>query len=264
MKGGSYIDLEPEVPNRHIDLDPRHPCAVHIETALKDLQLERKEGWGHWTGASCGEVWAAQGQHGSATTTSPCIRLDDTKIVSENPRSSDHHSCSMWPRGPQCEVQRRMGLCAVHQSYRNLRRSTRYKKVYNQYRPKQSSKRKSTILSRERFASICTGRRRDDNGLTTSPSLLCRITMAGRCQRVIWARGWPPCASTCLVYTSSHSKCGAAIKSPATTAETPFQSQFATTRRTTAGLPRATTTEVATTTQTASRSSVTTPFCSKS
>ena len=181
-----------------------------------------------------------------------------------DPRSSDHHSCSMWPQGPQCEVQRRTGLCAVHQSYRNLRRSTRYKKVYNQYRPKQSSKRKSTILSRERFASICTRRRRDDNGLTTSPSLLCRITMVGRCQRVIWARGWPPCASTCLVYTSSHSKCGAAIKSPATTAETPFRSQFATTRRITAGFVRATTTRVARTTQTASRSSVTTPYCSKS
>lgn len=86
MKGGSYMCLEPEAPNKHIDLDPRYPCAVLTETALKDLQLERKEGWGHRTGASCGEVWAAQGQHGSANTTSPCIRLDDTKIVSVRTR----------------------------------------------------------------------------------------------------------------------------------------------------------------------------------
>jgi hypothetical protein len=77
----SLRELDPEVPNQYRGLSPDNPCARPVQTAL--LDCEEVEGWGHRTGASCGEPWATQAFCSIQSTPS----LKDAKIVAINPTS---------------------------------------------------------------------------------------------------------------------------------------------------------------------------------
>jgi len=78
VKGGLFIYLAEEHPNRFKRLDPENPCAGAVQTAL--VNCKTAEGWGHRTGASCGEPWAAQAFCNTESTRS----LQGTKIVTIN------------------------------------------------------------------------------------------------------------------------------------------------------------------------------------
>jgi len=64
MKGGFFIYLAEMTPdgkkpaNRYKYFDSKNPCAGTVQKAL--VNCKTAEGWGHRTGASCGEIWAAQ------------------------------------------------------------------------------------------------------------------------------------------------------------------------------------------------------------
>jgi hypothetical protein len=85
IKGGQffYLPPAPTEPNRYRDLNPDNPCAGLVQTAL--VNCKTTEGWGHRTGASCGEPWAAQAFCSTQSTRS----LKDTKIVTINTSKKD-------------------------------------------------------------------------------------------------------------------------------------------------------------------------------
>jgi hypothetical protein len=83
IKGGQFFYLEHTQPNRYKDLNPENPCAGAVQTAL--INCKTTEGWGHRTGASCGEPWAAQAFCSTQTTRS----LKDARIVTINTSKKD-------------------------------------------------------------------------------------------------------------------------------------------------------------------------------
>jgi hypothetical protein len=80
IKGGNFFYLAPAPtePNRYRDLNPDKPCAGLVHTAL--VNCRTTEGWGHRTGASCGEPWAAQ----AFCSTQSARSLRDARIVTIN------------------------------------------------------------------------------------------------------------------------------------------------------------------------------------
>lgn len=57
-KGGQFLYFREGSANRYKQLDPSRPCHGTVQTALLNCQARTAEGWGHRTGASCGEIWA--------------------------------------------------------------------------------------------------------------------------------------------------------------------------------------------------------------
>lgn len=97
QKGIPFFYLPPAQRNRFRHLNPRHPCATYIKTALESLQLQSVGRWGHRLGAACGEIWASQGhqcssnsplQHGKAVSVR---RIAAERSVNIIPPCGDGH-----------------------------------------------------------------------------------------------------------------------------------------------------------------------------